>query len=77
MLTVPERANPSLAATANAPLPDPMPERVASAIHDMPVETDQVQSADAETVKATVSPLAFTRTLPGSTEAGHGGGGAS
>src|SRR5882762_1658631 len=73
-LMLPERANPTLAPTTNAPLTDPTPNRVSSAIHDMPVETDHLQSAGAETRKLTVSPLAFTRTLPGSTDAGHGPG---
>jgi hypothetical protein len=74
MLTLPEREGLSLALTTNAPLPDPAPERVWMTIHDAFVEADHVQSADAETAKLTVSPLAFTRTLPGSTEAGHGPG---
>jgi len=72
--TLPERASPSLAATRNVPVAEPAPERVVSAIHDVPVETDHLHSADAETRKLTVSPLAITRTMPGSTEAGHGPG---
>ena len=76
ILMLPERANPSLGATTNAPLPEPMPERISSAIHDMPVETDHLQSAGATTWKLTASPLAFTCTLPGSTDAGHGPGSA-
>ena len=73
-LTSAARAGPSFALTTNVPIADPAPERVVSAIHDVPVETDHLQSAGAETRKLTVSPLAFTRTLPGSTDAGHGPG---
>lgn len=74
--TPPDLAAPSFVFTTNAPRVDPAPEPVSIAIHGVPVETDHLQSAEADTEKITVSPAAFTRTLPGPTDSGHGAGGA-
>jgi hypothetical protein len=74
-LTEPERDTPLFATTTNVPVVDPAPERVSSAIQDVPVETDHLQSEDAVTEKVTVAPVALTLTLPGVSDVGQGAGG--
>lgn len=72
--TEPDLAELSFVFTMKTPRVDPAPEPVSIEIHDVPVETDHLQSAAAATEKVTVSPVAFTRMLDGETDSGHGAG---